>query len=639
MRLSFLRPVLLAAAFIALVGGAVAIEQWTITRLLRDDAVATAAAWSKFLAASTDDLRQIAEGAAPSADTIAFRARIKGASRIFRYRVYTPNGMLRFVSDGVGAVKSTEVDADAAAATHADTPLVTERQAQRSDRPAFYADVYIPQFDASGKAFAVLEIYIDQTGKHLTFEQVSLISTIALGLLLAAALGVPATGWSQRRREQERARGRLEYLASHDILSGLANNKQFFEELNNALTEAGPRSRLAIHRIDIDHFGDVNNWLGMAVGDQIIKIIAERLRAVAAADDLIARISGDEFAIVQRGGRERIAAVMFAEKVAQAIAIPFDIGGREVSLTASIGVALAPDDGADPERLSKSAKLALAKGKSEARGRVRFFDRELDGEMTARLKVEHAVATALATGGLTLHYQPLYSEPGETLTGFEALARLQLPDDTMIPPSLFIPAAERMGAIDRLGAWVLLEACTTAAAWPEHLTLSVNLSPTQFGNASVADIVGSALARSGLTPNRLLLEITESVLIADRQNVTAELAKLKALGTRIVMDDFGTGYSSLSYLWQFPFDKIKIDGSFMHAFDVADVPPKRSCEPSSRSATRLACVSASKASSMSATRHARVVSVATRCRVSTSAVPCRLPTSRPPFPPTSATLP
>ena len=556
-----------------------AVERWTIARLLDDDARATAGAWTDFLAANTADLPKIAAGAPPSTETTAFLGHVKGMARIFLYKVYDATGTPRFVSDDLpeGASDGEDLaqhNPEAAEAVAMGAPAIELKQGVPPSRPAFYSEAYVPTFGSDGKVVAVVEAYIDQTAKRAEFERVSFASAIALGVLIAAAFGVPAIAWYQRRREQEGARDRIDYLANFDALSGLANRGRLTEDLTRALAEA-PRGRLAVHSIDIDHFADINDWLGLATGDQIIKIVADRLRAATAPEDVVARVSGDEFAIVQRGAWDRGTAALFAKKIARAIAIPVALDGRQIPLSVGIGVALAPSDGADAERLLKSAKLALPKGKAEGRGRVRFFSPDLDGEMTARLQVEHAVETALATGGFTLYYQPLYSQPNETLIGFEALARLPTADGSFIPPTAFIPAAERMGAINRLGAWVLMEACTTAASWPEHLTVSVNLSALRFRKASVAAMVASALPGSGLAPHRLLLEITESVLITDRESVMEELTKLKAIGTKIVMDDFGTGYSSLSYLWRFPFDKIKIDGSFMSAFDVPGAPAEK----------------------------------------------------------------
>jgi EAL domain-containing protein (putative c-di-GMP-specific phosphodiesterase class I) len=233
----------------------------------------------------------------------------------------------------------------------------------------------------------------------------------------------------------------------------------------------------------------------------------------------------------------------------------------------SIGVALAPEDGTNPERILKSADLALYKAKADGRNCIRFFLPEMDVELQARTKLEKIIREAVLNGRFELHYQPLFEMTERRLIGFEALVRLPAEDGTLIPPMEFIPLAEELRLIDKIGAWVLREACRTAATWPDNMTVAVNLSPAQFLAGSVSDVVADALKSAGLAPHRLELEITETLLLGDSKTTMEELQKLKAMGVAIVMDDFGTGYSSLSYLWKFPFDKIKIDRSFMQGLD------------------------------------------------------------------------
>src|ERR1700691_1982105 len=235
--------------------------------------------------------------------------------------------------------------------------------------------------------------------------------------------------------------------------------------------------------------------------------------------------------------------------------------------TVSVGVALAPADGTDAARLLKSADLALYKAKADGRNCIRFFAPEMDAEWLARFELERVVRDAVLHDRFELHYQPLFEMSERRLIGFEALIRLPIEDGTMIPPLVFIPVAEELGLINKIGAWVLREACRTAATWPEYLTVAVNLSPAQFLAGSISDIVATALKETGLPAHRLELEITETLLLGNSEAIMAELKTLKATGVAIVMDDFGTGYSSLSYLWRFPFDKIKIDRSFMQGFE------------------------------------------------------------------------
>jgi predicted signal transduction protein with EAL and GGDEF domain len=302
-------------------------------------------------------------------------------------------------------------------------------------------------------------------------------------------------------------------------------------------------------------------------GDFLLKTVAERLRSVTRVDDLVARLGGDEFVVVQTGVRDKDQAEDFARRLTSAVTAPMKLREQAIVATVSVGVALAPADGANPERLLKSADLALYKAKADGRNCIRFYLTEMDTDMHTRFKLEAIIRDAVLHDRFELHYQPIFEISERRLIGFEALIRLPAEDGTLIPPLVFIPVAEDLRLIDKIGAWVLREACRTAATWPESLTVAVNLSPAQFLAGSVSNLVAAALNETGLAAHRLELEITETLLLGNSEAIMAELQRLKAMGVAIVMDDFGTGYSSLSYLWRFPFDKIKIDRSFMQAFD------------------------------------------------------------------------
>ena len=239
---------------------------------------------------------------------------------------------------------------------------------------------------------------------------------------------------------------------------------------------------------------------------------------------------------------------------------------HEIAATVSVGVAIAPADGNSPERMLKSADLALYRSKADGRNCIRFFLPEMDAELQGRIELEKIIRDAVVHNRFELHYQPLFQMFDRRLIGFEALIRLPNQDGTLIPPVTFIAVAEEMRVIDKIGTWVLREACRTAATWPSHLTVAVNLSPLQFAAGNISAVVASALNETALEPHRLELEVTENLLLRDSEAIMAQLRTLKTMGVAIAMDDFGTGYSSLSYLWLFPFDKIKIDGSFMRAF-------------------------------------------------------------------------
>jgi diguanylate cyclase (GGDEF)-like protein/PAS domain S-box-containing protein len=368
--------------------------------------------------------------------------------------------------------------------------------------------------------------------------------------------------------EWREAQAQISHMAHHDALTGLANRTQLVEKLQNALTALPSRGGgIAVHFIDLDRFKSVNDTLGHDGGDFLLRTVAERLRSVIRIDDTVARLGGDEFVVVQTGVSDRDQVKEFARRLTSAVTAPMKLREQAIVATVSVGVAVAPADGSNPERLLKSADLALYKAKADGRNCIRFFLAEMDTELQARFKLEKIVREAVLRDGFELHYQPVFEISERRLVGFEALIRLPAEDGTLIPPLVFIPVAEDLRLIDKVGAWVLREACRTAATWPEYLTVAVNLSPAQFLVGSVSNIVAAALKEAGLAAHRLELEITETLLLGNSEATMAELQTLKAMGVAIVMDDFGTGYSSLSYLWRFPFDKIKIDRSFMQGFE------------------------------------------------------------------------
>jgi diguanylate cyclase (GGDEF)-like protein len=323
----------------------------------------------------------------------------------------------------------------------------------------------------------------------------------------------------------------------------------------------------AVHFIDIDRFKEVNDTLGHDSGDFLLTTIGQRLQASLRIEDLVARFGGDEFVIVQAAMTGKAEAETFANRVASLLTLPVTFKDQEIHPRVTIGVAIAPTDGDTSARLLKSADLALYSGKAAGRNCIRFFTPEMDEAMQTRLRLERLIRDAVANDRFVLHYQPVYEVKSERLVDFEAPARLPAADGTMNSPATFIPIVEEMHLIDKVGQWALREACRTAATWPKELTVAVNLSAAQFVSGTINDVVAGVLRETGLKPARLELEITESLLLGNNDSTMTQLQNLKSLGVSIVMDDFGTGYSSLSYLWQFPFDKIKIDRSFMESFE------------------------------------------------------------------------
>jgi diguanylate cyclase (GGDEF)-like protein/PAS domain S-box-containing protein len=363
------------------------------------------------------------------------------------------------------------------------------------------------------------------------------------------------------------AERRAQYLALHDPLTELPNRERFGERLEEAIATVSRRGEVAaVICLDLDRFKDVNDTLGHAAGDQLIKGCAERLQACVRETDTVARIGGDEFAIVQIGIEQPDGAQKLCRRVLQTLATPFDIDGHEILVTASIGIALVPMDGSIPGRLLQNADIALYRAKEEGRNTFRFFEAGMDARLQARKALERDLRLALARDELELYYQPKVELGDDRLCGVEALVRWNHPERGLVPPGEFIGVAEETGLIVALGEWVLRQACFQARAWPA-LQMSVNLSPVQFKQPDLIELVRGALRDSGIAPRQLELEITEGVLLQNTDSAMATLRQLKDLGVRIAMDDFGTGYSSLSYLQKFPFDKIKIDRSFVSALE------------------------------------------------------------------------
>lgn len=374
---------------------------------------------------------------------------------------------------------------------------------------------------------------------------------------------MPDLGWVATHEditEQRKAELRIAHMAHHDALTDLANRVLLGQRLEQALEQGG---MFAVHHIDLDKFKAVNDTLGHQAGDSLLQDVSRRLRRLARDSDTIARMGGDEFVILQMPISDQGEAEALAHDVVGALSAPFGLDGHQALASASIGIAIAPRDGATSEQLLHNADLALYRAKSDGRGMHRFFEPAMDEEAQNRRALEFDLRNGLAAGEFELHYQPIVKTDGREISGFEALIRWRHPRRGLVPPGSFIPFAEEIGLIVPIGEWVIRQACATASRWPNHLHIAINISAVQFRQPGLTEVIVGALAATGLDPGRLEIEITESVLIQDRNGALATLHQLRALGIRIAMDDFGTGYSSLTYLQCFPFDKIKIDRSFV----------------------------------------------------------------------------
>ena len=412
------------------------------------------------------------------------------------------------------------------------------------------------------------EVYIETTLQKVSARQ-SYFRILELpdGRVIADTHRPMASGgWVSTHQdvtEQRRAEAQIAHMARHDALTDLPNRVLFREQMEQNLARVRRGEPLAVLCLDLDDFKGINDTLGHDAGDAVLKAVAARLRDCVRDTDTVARLGGDEFAVLQVGGRQPTHATALAQRIVEAVARPFDFAGHQLMIGVSVGIAVSPSDGDSPDQLMKNADLALYRVKQDGRNGFRFFEPEMDARMKLRRSLELDLRKALAHGEFELFYQPVVNLARDEIRGFEALLRWRHPERGLISPVDFIPLAEETGLIIPIGEWVVRKACAEAASWGADVTVAVNLSAIQFRSKNLVPTIVSALATSRLPASRLEVEITESVLMQENDATLAVLHQLRELGVRISMDDFGTGYSSLSYLRQFPFDKIKIDRSFV----------------------------------------------------------------------------
>jgi diguanylate cyclase (GGDEF)-like protein len=368
--------------------------------------------------------------------------------------------------------------------------------------------------------------------------------------------------------DERRAARHIAYIAHNDPLTALHNRIRFRAEIDIALERLGPNERVALIHLNIDNFKSINNTLGVTVGDHVLQQVADRLRNNAGSSNILARLGSDEFAILQCGRQQPLNVKALIDQISRELAAPFFVGDSQLELTVSAGIAIGPEDGNETGVLLKNASVALAHAKASGRRRYRFFAAEMEDRIQIRHALEADLRRAIRNQEFELHYQPLYDVVDARIVGFEALVRWNHPVRGRVSPLDFIPMAEELGLITDIGRWVLQQACRDASDWPSAIRVAVNVSAIQFGSSDFPSDVMAAVAAAGLSPSRLEIEITETVLMQHLDETVPALHVLRNSGIRIAMDDFGTGYSSLSYLRSFPFQKIKIDRSFVN--DIVD---------------------------------------------------------------------
>ncbi len=382
--------------------------------------------------------------------------------------------------------------------------------------------------------------------------------------------------------ERCESQARIKHLAMHDVLTDLPNRAQLLGRLEQVMNNNADKSELAVLWLDLDYFKSINDVHGHATGDAVLREVAKRLRSCVRAKDLVARIGGDEFAVLQVDIQSPDDAANLAHRLLSSLTKPIHIDQNIHVIGTSIGVALGKPGCSDPTELFRSADFALYCAKSDGRGTIKFFEASMNNDIMKAHQLDRSLRLALLESQFELYYQPIMNLAERRVTSFEALIRWHHPERGVVSPAEFIPAIERNGLIVPIGEWVLRQACQDAAQWPHDVSVAVNLSPAQFKCGSLVATIKSCLTSSGLAPERLELEITETLLMDNPEHTLKVLLEIKALGVRIAMDDFGTGHSSLSYLTRFPFDKLKIDRSF-----IKDLPDRQEALAILRSITSL----------------------------------------------------
>jgi len=558
------RIALVAASItLALLGGFVLCRA-ILDEMLRKDAEATSSSWASMFVARNPEILTMLSGAPASDRTRQVLDEASQAGDIYRFRIWDPTGLLIYKSERIPSGPTTNAIIQKRVADCArSATIINEVFPGRSSQDVpFFVESFIP-LQRNGSVVGVFDVYLDQSDDKVLYEKsIFLTETIMALLVLLAACLLGYIVYSQML-ERRAARAEAQYLSEHDGLTGIANRKRLRDMAGSAMALSRRNgSYVAALMIDLDRFKDINDGFGHETGDEVLKSVAQRLCSSVREEDLVARHGGDEFVVVQVGLEQPSGASQLAERLIRILLEPYDVGGTQLVCGASIGVAIAPPDAEDFDKLLSCADAALYKSKAQGRNNATFFEAGMDLIIRERRQLEEDLRLALETGSFQLAYQPFHGFGDGALLGFEALLRWP---EGWIPqsPAQFIPVAEESGLITPIGAWVLETACRTAATWPSPLKVAVNLSPVQFRHGDIVSVVEEALRISGLDPARLELEVTESLWIQDPDTALDQLRRLRKLGVTIALDDFGTGYSSLTHLWRFPFDTLKIDRSFV----------------------------------------------------------------------------
>lgn len=555
---------------LTVVGGVFFVNERAVGQMVREDSKATSLATARIFESNLLDLEDILKGTTPTETSKSFvRTTMKNAN-VEKFLLFNLAGEVVLDSSnlnlaGSGEAKFSQNNALSFASLMGAEPTVNLVADDRIAGIELIAQTFMPLV-RDGATIGASEVYVNQTLRAQMLRRGFGLSSVLAALVAALGFVVPAFGFHWRTRQKLRADDNVQFMANHDSLTRLPNRRHFMAQFEKKLresTRAGTHT--LVHFVDLDFFKELNDRHGHAFGDEMLCAVAGRLKSALRAGDLVSRIGGDEFLIAQFDlkGEPGISAATY--RIVDSLQKPFHIMGQEILATMSVGTAVSPQDGTEAEPLIKNADTAVYVVKAKGRNGHCQFEPKFDDAQKKRQQLEKLVRDALERQSFEVFYQPIFKSATRELKGFEALLRLRDEQGEFIPPAEFIPIAENIGLIDDIGAWVLSCACTTAIAWPRHLLISVNLSVSQFRNQTVCSSVREALLKSKLDPQRLILEVTESLLLTDAEFNMAQIRELKEFGLAIAMDDFGTGYSSLSYMLKYPFDMLKIDRAFVSA--------------------------------------------------------------------------
>ena len=557
---------LLTLTVLTLTFGGVQLSRNVCLKMLRATAEANNLGWSETLLYHVNTLPAVIASVAEPEKKKTLLRDARQIGNIYRFKVWDAQGNLVYNSGGENLIQGTSLAAQhgrrEARAILEGKVLTVSGAGDGIIDPAYFAETDIPIKNDDGRIIGVLEEHADETDAYAFYTHFLQLTEAIVGGVALLAGGIPVFMVYRKMRHYRVAQAEAIFLAEHDILTGLANRKKLEDTAKGALAwNRRNDTQVAVLMLDLDRFKSMNDSFGHGTGDAVLKTVASRLKAQIRTEDLVARLGGDEFVILQVGMSQPSGANHLANRLLRVLAEPYEIAGLDAVCGTSIGVAVSHPTSTWDELLS-CADVALYRAKDEGRGTVSFFEPGMDVIFRARRQLELDIRHALNINAFQLALQPLVDFRDGQLIGFEAL--LRWPDGwPPQSPADFIPVAEETGLIVPLGAWVLKTACREAAGWSRPLRIAVNLSPRQFTNSNILATVAEALSESGLDASRLELEVTESLWLHDTEAVLEQLLQLRALGVSVALDDFGTGFSSLTQLLNFPFDKIKVDRSFV----------------------------------------------------------------------------